>query len=87
MKILFVGGTFDDNGGKPSSIVNKFSRELETLEDIEFTVKNGGYYNEIRDILDSVTEYDTVFWWPNIPNHFEKLRDVKEIVNELIESK
>lgn len=79
MKILFVGGTFDDNGGKPSSIVNKFSRELETLEDVEFTVKNGGHYNEIRDILNSVTEYDTVFWWPNIPNDFEKLRGVKEI--------
>lgn len=79
MKILLVGGTFDSESGRASSVVSKFSRELETLEDVEITTKNGGNYSEISGILDSVVDFDTVFWWPNIPNDFEKLRNVKDI--------
>lgn len=28
MKILFVGGSFNDEGGKSSSVVTKFSNEI-----------------------------------------------------------
>ena len=28
MKILFVGGTFNDEGGKPSSLVSQFATEI-----------------------------------------------------------
>ena len=77
-KILFVGGTFDNNGGKPSSIVNKFAKEL-GVESISCDVFNGGYFNQLEDILESVVNYKYVIWWANVPNDMPKIRNVKEI--------
>lgn len=51
MKILFVGGTFDDYGGKPSSIVAKFSYVITKRTDIELALYNGGYFSEIEKII------------------------------------
>ena len=36
-KILFVGGTWDLDGGKPSKIVDKFAKELGNVD-----LYNGG---------------------------------------------
>ena len=78
MKILFVGGTFDDNGGRPSSIVSKFAKEFES-QDIKVDLYNGGFYNDLENIIELVIYYDYVLWWANVPNDKAKIRNVKEI--------
>ena len=73
-KILFVGGTWNNEGGKPSKIVNLFSKELKNID-----LYNGGNYKDLNNILESVINYEIVLWWPNIPNNLQKLKKVKEI--------
>ena len=73
-KILFVGGSWDLNGGKKSKIVDEFVKHLPNA-----TVYNGGDYNDLNKILESCTNYDTVIWWANVPNELPKIRNVKEI--------
>lgn len=77
MKVLFVGGTFDDNGGKPSSLVAQFA--IEIMKYHKIVLYNGGYFENLTKILESVSDYDTVFWWANVPNDKPKIRDVKAI--------
>ena len=73
-KILFVGGDWDLNGGRPSKIVELFAKELPNV-----TLYNGGNYNELESIIKSVVNFDIVFWWANVPNDLLKIRNVKEI--------
>ncbi len=73
-KILFVGGTWNNEGGKPSKIVELFSKELKNID-----LYNGGNYKDLNKILESAINYDIVLWWPNIPNDLPKLKKVKEI--------
>ena len=73
-KILFVGGSWDLNGGKKSKIVDEFAKHLANA-----TVYNGGDYNDLNKILESCINYDTVIWWANVPNELTKIRNVKEI--------
>ena len=76
-RILLVGGNFDRNGGRSSSLICKVSQYL-TKEDI--TVYNGGHIEALREhILPSVKDYNIVLWMPNVPNDEEKIRNVKEI--------
>ena len=77
MNFLIVGGNFDDNGGRPSSLVNKIALGLP--KEHKVTVHNGGYYDNIENILNSSKDYGAVFWCPNIPNDKPKLRDVKSV--------
>ena len=73
-KILFVGGNWNLNGGKKSKIVNEFAKYLPNA-----TVYNGGNYKDLKKILESCVDYDTVIWWANVPNELPKVRNVKEI--------
>ena len=76
-RILLVGGNFDRNGGRSSSLICKVSQYL-TKEDV--TVYNGGHIEALREhILPSVKDYNIVLWMPNVPNDEEKIRNVKEI--------
>lgn len=79
MKFLIVGGSFDDNGGRASSMVSKFEQEFKNagIEDIE--TFNGGNFSEIEGILDKTKEADAVLWWANVPNDKPKIRDVKSV--------
>lgn len=72
-KILFVGGTWDLNGGKSSKIVAEFAKFIKA------DVYNGGNYNDLKEILESCTLYDVVIWWANVDNNLPKIRNVKEI--------
>ncbi len=74
--MLIVGGTFDDNGGKASSIINMVAAEM-TAFDVK--LYNGGYFSQIEDILNECKYFDYILWWANIPNDKPKLRNVKEI--------
>lgn len=72
LRILFVGGTFNNNGGRASGYVNKVLDQLaHYLPNISVTVWNGGFYRSLKTL--DVTGYDVIFWWPNIPNSEEKL--------------
>lgn len=85
MKILIVGGTWDDNGGRPSSIVSRFATDL-TAKTSRVDTINGGYYAELINLLSEsvLTQYDVVFWWANVPNDKPKLRDVKAVNPRII---
>ena len=87
LNILIVGGSFDKDGGKPSSLVSKIFENLKKISDtqintnwkISITLFNGGNLNELNDCLQKVENYNVVFWWANVPNEYTKNRNVKEI--------
>lgn len=71
--MLLVGGTFDEFGGKKSGIIDKISKITGAK------TYNGGYYNELKEIIATVKHEDIVMWFANVPNNLEKVRNVKEI--------
>lgn len=73
-KILFVGGTWNLEGGKKSKIISEFAKYLPNA-----TVFNGGNYDNLNEILELSIDYDTVIWWANVPNELPKIRNVKDI--------
>lgn len=79
-KILLVGGTFDEQGGKSSKIIYEISKQINCIS------INGGYYKDIEKIIKHVGEkqYDIVFWFPNIPNEFPKVRNIKELYPKIM---
>lgn len=84
MKILFVAGDWnhiknpDDTYGKPSRMV--FRGITETLSERHHVACfNGGNYDDLQKILGMAKDYDVVFWWPNVPNNYEKIRNVKDV--------
>ncbi len=77
-KVLVVGGTFDDNGGKPSKVVASVISVL-TSKFTEVKSYNGGYFSDIENILEEVKDADFVLWWANVPNDKPKIRDVKSV--------
>lgn len=80
MKILCVGGTFDNEKGKSSSLINKMCDRIKEDNDIELTICNGGNVTDLHnDIIQSVKDYDIVMWFANVSNDEVKVRDVKAI--------
>lgn len=77
-KVLVVGGTWDLDGGKESGFIRKFYSELAMYFN-DITYLNGGNYNDLGKVLNSVGEYDVVFWLCNVDNSLEKVRHVKKI--------
>lgn len=78
MKILLVGGTFDLNGGKRSSLISKIDFELNKYNN-EVVTFNGGYFNQLETIINTAKEYQIIFWMANVPNDLEKIRNVKDV--------
>lgn len=74
--MLIVGGSFDDNGGRPSSIVSKV---FEEMTDFDVKLYNGGYFDQIEGILEECKYFDYILWWANVPNDKPKIRNVKDI--------
>ena len=79
MKYLVVGGSFDDNGGRQSSLVFKFEQELKNAGVEDVKVFNGGQFSEMEGILERTKDADVVLWWANVPNDKPKIRDVKSV--------
>ena len=78
MKILAVGGTFDEFGGKHSGYMSKLFSHFLASDVFELNVYNGGYWNTISSLVGRLTKdlanhYDIIFWFANIPNNFNKL--------------
>lgn len=79
-KVLFVGGTFDNEGGRPSKLIDSLSKEIMEADRYKVTLFNGGLVTSLHNIiLPSVVNYDVVLWFANVPNDADKLRDVKAI--------
>lgn len=72
--ILFVAGSFDINGGRPSGLAAKMASHMEGVD-----FHNGGHYDELKELLESVISYKYVFWFANVPNELPKVRHVKDI--------
>jgi hypothetical protein len=79
-KVLIVGGTFDNEGGRPSSLINSIFNEIAGTSGYEVNLFNGGLVSDLHEhILPEVLNYEVVLWFANVPNDEEKIRDVKAI--------
>lgn len=80
IKMLIVGGTFDNKGGMPSKLIASLHNNLAGIADYKITLFNGGLVTSLHNIiLPSVVNYDVVFWIANVSNEEDKLRDVKSV--------
>lgn len=80
MKLLCVGGNFDNENGRPSSLIKKMCDIIKTDNEIALTIYNGGNIENLRkNILPSVKDFDMVMWFPNVSNDEVKERNVKAI--------
>ena len=77
--MLIVGGSFDDNGGKRSSLVDKVAEGITATGAYNVVVHNGGYFDQIESILVDSKGFEYIIWWANVPNDKPKIRNVKEI--------
>ena len=80
MNILLVGGTFDNDGGKTSSLISKMKTYIENHFNLNPIVYNGGFVSVLQnEIIQSVVNFDIVMWLANVANEEDKIRDVKAI--------
>lgn len=73
---LIVGGTFDELGGKRSSLIDKLFKDKINSNDLFI---NGGSIENIEYILSLVPHYKVIIWFPNISNNYPKMRNIKEL--------
>lgn len=75
MKILLVGGRFDDEGGRPSGYIDKLYDAFEALSVETVQCFNGGAYAALSAVIQGVAplNYDAVIWFADVPNGMEKL--------------
>lgn len=74
--MLIVGGTFNSENGKKSSLIDKLFKDKVSDNDLFI---NGGNVNEIEKILKIIPNYKVIIWFPNIPNEYPKMRNIKEL--------
>lgn len=80
IKVLIVGGTFDNEGGRPSKLINSMYNEIASVNGYEVIIYNGGLVSDLHNyILPSVVNYQIVMWFANVSNDEDKLRDVKAL--------
>ncbi len=92
MKLLMVGGTFDNNGGKPSGLFDKLRKSVIQELDIQTSASdpkfvecdNGGFYDSLKSSLESSPNFNVILWMANVPNDLPKIREVKEIAPKCI---
>jgi hypothetical protein len=85
MKQLAIVGSFDDQNGKKSSYCEKLFNNIPNL-----TIINGGSYNDLEKILESINDYKVIYWFANVPNDKDKLINQIKVKNQeciLISSK
>lgn len=75
---VFIGGVFDDEGGRPSGFINKLTSELIAI-DSGWVVINGGTYEQLVSFIESFEGIiGTLCWFCDVPN------DKPKIVNSII---
>ena len=82
-KVLVVGGTFDRNDGKSSGLINKLGKAIAiaamAANNSTVEVQNGGNIERLKELLEETPDNDFVFWFANVSNDEEKIRDVKAV--------
>jgi hypothetical protein len=78
MKVLIIGGTWDEKGGKPSKIMQSLTNCLS-----DCSIINGGHYNHLEKIIqfeksEFIEGYEVIIWAAHVPNHLPKVRDIKQ---------
>lgn len=85
MKIVIVGGDWNNSGGKPSGFISKFANACFSIANIETgDIYNGGNFEHLECIKQDLKHYDIIFWMANIPNEYEKNVDIKQMYPEKI---
>lgn len=75
---LFVGGSFNQQGGKPSSVMNTLCVGFHDNFKGKIHKLNGGNIEDLS-LLD-FKEYDVILWFPDIPNEMNKIiQSIKQI--------
>lgn len=81
-KVLFVCGTFDEEGGRPSTVgqylrIGFTSSPLMSQHDCCFM--NGGYLSDLEMAAHKAASADIVVWMANVPNSHPKsnIRNIK----------
>lgn len=82
---VLVGGTFNDNNGKESGVVNKLYHALGTFNSVMYN--GGNYFDLVGNALSSITETDLIIWMADVDNTKEKIYPVKNTGSVLICSK
>lgn len=67
MKTLIVGGTWDLCGGKSSGLIKKMYDEWTKYVPDNTDFINGGYYEELDEIMEKAPLYDVIFWMAKVP--------------------
>ena len=85
-KVLIVGGTFDNEGGRPSSLIGKIADSMLFVKDysMQLNVVNGGAVADLQGLLQTTKEYNIVMWFANVSNDEVKVRGVKAVNPKVI---
>jgi len=74
-KTLYVGGTFDNNFGRSSKIADQVFKAI----NLDADYFNGGTYHDLEQALESINNYNLIFWFADVPNDKPKLiKDIKK---------
>ena len=68
-KRLFVGGKFDEYGGKRSEVVNIAFKSIRS--DIEY--HNGGHFSQLEKIIAKIHNFELIYWFADVSNDKPKL--------------
>jgi len=87
MRVLLVGGTFDNEGGKASSLIEHLisgvKQELDIKGEDKLTIVNGGFIKYLSEVLiqpHALSYFDAVLWFANIDNSELKfVQNIKKI--------
>lgn len=69
-KMLFVGGVWNERGGRPSKLAHTIFEEVYNNNS---TIFNGGNYRQLERIVGEIDNYELIYWFPDIPNSLPKL--------------
>lgn len=80
MRITVVGGTWDENGGTPSGLINTLADFLGAN-----SLFNGGRFEDLNVISQVAAGSDAVLWFPRVPDSASKeARNLKALNRKLL---
>jgi ribulose-5-phosphate 4-epimerase/fuculose-1-phosphate aldolase len=79
MNIVIVCGNWNEDGGRPSKVMEEFvDGAVSTGHRVQ--VVNGGNYDALPVVQEKLLKgADGIVWMPNVPNDLPKLRDIKKM--------
>ena len=76
--VLFIAGSYDENGGKKSGLAKKFFDVLKTYyTDVDFY--NGGNIDQLNQYAKSAEKYQIVIWWAKYDSDNLQVANIKTI--------